>query len=149
MIPFVFCEGYFVLTTFGQTYSYRVSMLHLQQGQTSEQIVLTLQELQTLTEDYKYKFVFTHGTTKRQVTFFKTSADDESTYPSRYNEFEIDTSVVFADEPPGEWLYQVFETDENEVVTVELENGKMYLLESTEFTPTEYNVATTYTAYQR
>ena len=124
-------------------------MLHLQQGETSQNIVVTLQELQTLTTDYKYKFVFTHGTTKQVVTFFKTSADDESTYPSRYNEFEINTADVFEDRPPGEWLYQVFETDLDEVVTVELENGKMYLLESTAYTPTQYNVATTYTAYQR
>ena len=124
-------------------------MLHLQQGEQAQTIVVTLQELQTLTEDFKYKFVFTHGTTKRVVTFFLTSADDESTYPSRYNEFVINTSDVFEDEPPGEWLYQVFETTLADVVTVELENGKMYLLESTAYTPTKYNVATTYTAYQR
>jgi hypothetical protein len=124
-------------------------MLHLQQGQQAEHIVLTLAELQTLSEDFKYKFVFTHGTTKQVVTFFLTGADDESTYSERYNEFVINTSDVFEDRPPGEWLYQVFETDLQEVVTVELENGKMYLLESTAYTPTKYNVATTYTAYQR
>ena len=124
-------------------------MLHLQQGQTSEFIVLTLQENQTLTEDYLYKFVCIHGTTKRNITFFKSSDDDLSTYPSRYNEFEIDTSVVFEDEPPGEWLYTVYETTNLEVVTVPLEYGKMYLLEATEFEPTKYNEATTYTAYQR
>lgn len=124
-------------------------MLHLQQGQTSQNIVVTLQELQTLTTDYKYKFVFIHGVTKQTVTFFKTSADDESTYPERYNEFEINTSVVFADRPPGEWLYTVYETDLQEVVTVELENGKMYLLESAAFAPTLYNPSTSYIAYER
>ena len=124
-------------------------MLHLQQGEQDQHIVLTLAELQTLAEDFKYKFVFTHGTTKQQVTFFLTGADDISTYPERYNEFIIDTSAVFEDCPPGEWLYQVYETDLDEVVTVELENGKMYLLESTAYSPTKYNVATTYTAYQR
>jgi hypothetical protein len=124
-------------------------MLHLQQGQTSQNIVLTLQELQTLTEDYLYKFVFTHGTTKQVVTFFEGPQDDISTYPSRYNEFVINTADVFADRPPGEWLYQVFETDLDEVVTVELENGKMYLLETTAFAPTLYNPATSYIAYER
>jgi hypothetical protein len=124
-------------------------MLHLQQGQTSEFIVLTLQEKQTLTEDYLYKFVFIHGLTKRNVTFFKSSADDSSTYPSRYNEFEIDTADVFEGEPPGEWLYTVYETTILEVVTVPLEYGKMYLLEATEFEPTKYEQATSYTAYQR
>jgi hypothetical protein len=124
-------------------------MLHLQQGQTSQNIVVTLQELQTLTEDYLYKFIFTHGVTKQQIIFFKGPEDDISTYPSRYNEFVINTADVFADCPPGEWLYQVFETHLDEVVTVELENGKMYLLEETAFEPTLYNPATTYVVYER
>ena len=102
-----------------------------------------------MTEDYLYKFVFTHGVTKQVVTFFEGPEDDISTYPSRYNEFVINTADVFANRPPGEWLYQVFETDLEEVVTVKLENGKMYLLEATAFTPTLYDPATTYIAYER
>ena len=124
-------------------------MLHLQKGQTSQNIVLTLQELQTLTTDYKYKFVFVNTTTKETVTFFKTSADDLSTYPSRYNEFTLNTQTVFGSYNSGEWLYTVYETNLAETVTATLEKGKMYLKDSSDFTFTQPTQTTSYITYER
>jgi len=125
-------------------------MLQLNKGQTNETLILTLAEMQTLTDPY-YLFVFTQVTTKQVVSFIKSSHDDESDYPERYNQFSINTSQLFDSMQAGEWQYAVYEQD-NDANTVTaglnvLEYGKMLLLQSDDFSYTTYNLSTTYKAY--
>lgn len=120
-------------------------MLHLTQGNTADTIIVTLQEKQTLTEDVYYHFVYTHSVTKQQITDTIAATSDNSTYPSRYNEFTINTSILFANAPVGEWHYKVYE---QEGVSGEpgalLEQGKLFLQRSTAFSFTKPTEATTY-----
>lgn len=125
-------------------------MVNLTKGQASELIIMTLYEKQTLTENYEFRFVFVHTLTRQTVTFDKGPDDDQSTYPQRYNQFEIDTQSVFGTKPAGEWLYTVYEVDtETDEITATLEVGKMILKQSTDFDYEKYTTATSYTAYQR
>ena len=111
-------------------------------------LVLTLTEKVTLTTPY-YKFVFTHVLTGEEVSFVKSVLDDESGYQSRYNQFTIDPSVVFADKPVGEWHYKVYEQEEadSEDTTSLLEEGKMIMDRAEEFSMTQYDSDTTFKAY--
>jgi hypothetical protein len=126
-------------------------MIQLTQGLTSEKIIVTLNENKTLTQP-NYLFVFTQVTTGDIVAFVKSEMDDESDYPERYNQFEINTNVLFDARPPGEWRYTVYEqenatnTDPADANGI-LETGKLMLLASEEFTYTTYNNITTYKAY--
>jgi hypothetical protein len=123
-------------------------MLKLTKGATNDTIVLTLHEKLTLEDNYSYVFTFTHSVTKQVVTFEKQAGQDISTYPERYNEFTINTSVVFNSYPVGLWHYEVKEKDTqaNEVLGI-LEVGIMMLVPSTEFEYEKYETATTYKQY--
>lgn len=115
-------------------------MVILNKGETSENIVLTLTEKSTLTAP-TYYLVCTNVSTKSVVTI--DLGDDLSPYTTRYNEFNINPSVVFAGEQHGQWLYKAFEY----LSDVEVENGKLLLKNSTDFNFTGYDEATTYSGY--
>ena len=124
-------------------------MLQLTKGNIDEQIVLTLAEKLTLSENYLYLFNFTHATTKQVVEFTRTPAEDSSTYPERYNEFDINTASTFGLYPVGEYLYTVWEKDTiTGTVGAVLEVGKLQLLPAVAFEFTKYNPATSYAAYE-
>jgi hypothetical protein len=129
---------------------YRV-MLELHFGESSEKVIVTLNELITLTDPY-YLFVFTHVTTKDVVSIIRSTAQDESLYPERYNQFDIDTTTVFEDRHPGEWHYNIYEQSDDTNTDVAdtaslVEYGKMILYPATAYAPTKYNESTTYKVY--
>lgn len=124
-------------------------MLELTKGQESEALIVTLNELKTLADPY-YLFVFTHGTTNRQVSFI--AGEDLSPYLERYNKFEINTAAVFLGEPIGEWHYEVYEQEDDlntdpANATGLVETGKLYLLNIEEFEYVQYNSSTTFKTY--
>jgi hypothetical protein len=125
-------------------------MLELTTGQTGEKIIVTLTELQTLTSPF-YLFVFEHITTKEVVAFV--AGADESQYKYRFNQFGINTSVVFANKPPGKWTYAVYEqtsqTNIDPLLALQpaLEYGQMILSKVNEFEYDQYNEPVTYKAY--
>lgn len=124
-------------------------MIELVRGDVSEIIIVTLNEKKTLTSPY-YLFVFTHAETKVVVAFV--AGADQSLFQDRYNQFEINTAVKFLNKPDGEWLYEVYEQESDSNINPTLstslvENGKMRLRETSDFTYTEYNQAVTYKAY--
>lgn len=126
-------------------------MLELHAGQSGEKIIVTLTELQTLNEPY-YLLRFVHVLTKNVVSVIKAPADDESLHPSRYNQFDIDTAVLFLNQPPGEWHYRMYEqassTNIDPALASLLENGKMLLYAASEFDYTIYDTPTTFKSYQ-
>jgi hypothetical protein len=126
-------------------------MLELNTGQSGEKIIVTLTELQTLDEPY-YLFRFVHVVTKQVVSFIKGQIDDESDYPSRYNQFDIDTAVIFLNKPVGEWHYEVYEqpgavNTDPVLATTLLEKGKMLLYAATPFEFETYNEPVTFKTY--
>lgn len=126
-------------------------MLQLQINQASEKIILTLDELKTLDEP-NYLFVFTHVLTKQQVSFVRLRDEEESSYPSRFNQFSVSTSTVFANKPVGEWHYSVYEQEsedntDTELSTALIEQGKMMLLPAAEFEQTKYDQPTSFKTY--
>lgn len=125
-------------------------MLQLNNAFSAQTIILTLTELQTINNPY-YLFVFTQSTTKQVVSFIKSSDDDESDYPERYNQFTINTAQLFAGAQAGEWVYTVYQQDDdtntNTAGLPVLERGKMQLQTGSSFSYTTYNLNTTYKAY--
>jgi hypothetical protein len=126
-------------------------MLELHFGESSEKVIVTLNELITLTDPY-YLFVFTHVVTKDVVSAIRSTAQDESLYPERYNQFDIDTDVVFLDMQPGEWHYKIYEQADDTNTDVDnttslVEYGKMILYPEMAYAPTKYNESTTYKVY--
>jgi hypothetical protein len=125
-------------------------MLLLTLGQTAENIVVTLNEKKILTEGY-FLFVFTHYTTKQVVYKIYSMLADDSDYPDRFNQFVINTSVVFASCPTGMWKYNVYEQvgGSNTVVDglTELEEGILELKPATEFEPEIYSQSQSYKVY--
>lgn len=126
-------------------------MLQFRQDETAAVLILTLTEKVTIEEPY-YLFVFTHVTTKDQVKFIKSGADDESDYPQRFNQFTISAVTVFDDQQPGEWHYKVYEqeSDSNTNPALSgsiLEDGKLLLDRATEFAYTQYEQSTSYKTY--
>lgn len=117
-------------------------MLQFKIDSTSERIIVTLTELVTVNEPI-YVFTFTQVTTKEVATFTRTTDDDFSNYPDRYNEFEIDPSVIFSGKQIGEWHYVVTEQQTANV----LEYGKLYLDRAVDFEFTKYDIATTFKTY--
>lgn len=118
-------------------------MLQLTAGQSGEKIVVTLNELKTLTDPY-YLFVFTHVGTGEVVNLIRASAEDESLFQARYNKFNVDTDAVFLNKPPGEWHYTAYEqassnNTDPDLATGTLEYGKMYLLPAVEFSREMYD----------
>jgi len=127
------------------------SVIELTKGQTSEKIIVTLNELKTLNEPY-YLFVFTHVTTKEVVNIIYAEGADESSYPERSNQFDINTQSVFGTKPVGQWNYTVYEQEsdtntDTENATGIVEYGKMILKPSTDFAYEEYNTTTTFKTY--
>jgi hypothetical protein len=127
-------------------------MIELHAGQTGEEVIVTLSELQTLDEPY-YLFRFEHVERKTVVSVIKSSADDQSDYPARSNKFEFNTSTLFANKPAGFWSYEIYEqasstnTDPDDATTL-LEYGKMKLYPASSFSFEKYNEAQTYKTYQ-
>src|SRR5262245_22378752 len=126
-------------------------MLELRKGQVNEKIVVTLTELITLAEP-NFLFVFTQTTTKEKVSFVKLNSDDESDFPSRYNQFDINTNTLFGSVMHGQWNYEVYEQESEtnldpELATGIVEQGKMILYSATEFEFTQHNQATTFKVY--
>lgn len=113
-------------------------------------MIVTLTELQTLNEPF-FLFRFVHVITKNVVSIIKSSEDDESNYPERYNQFDIDTAVLFQDQPRGEWHYWAYEQSSDTNTDTEqanlLENGKMYLYPPEGFEFDKYDQPVTYKAY--
>lgn len=128
-------------------------MILLTDNATADVIAVTLQENRTITDDVMYYlFVFKHVLTKQVVNVIYANTDDTSTNVDRMNKFSIDTSVVFAGAPAGEWHYWAYEqtsdtnTDPANAVSL-VEQGKMELVKSVGFTFTKYTTTTTYKAY--
>lgn len=125
-------------------------MILLQHGQTDQEIISTLNEKRTLEAGY-YLFVFTHILTRNVVTKIYSFLDDESDFQERYNQFTINTSVVFSGQPRGQWNYDVYEqagsTNTNTAGLTQVENGIMQLKPETDFAFEEYNEATTFKTY--
>jgi hypothetical protein len=125
-------------------------MLNLTLGQTDEELIVTLNEKRTLDSGY-YLFTFTNQTTKTVVNKIYNFSEDESDYPTRFNQFPINTNVVFDEKPTGFWHYAVYEqaSSSNTDVTglTEVERGIMKLNPATEFAFEEYNPATTFKVY--
>lgn len=70
--------------------------------------------------------------TNQQVEFLANSADDQSPFPDRYNEFLIDTSVVFPDQPTGFYTYEVYEMQDaaTPAQASPIETGRMTMKET-------------------
>ena len=128
-------------------------MLQLTYGQAGEKIIVTLNELKTLTDPY-YLFRFKHVETKQVVSLIFAAAVDESPHPARYNQFNVATVTSFLDKPVGEWHYSVYEqasssNTDPEVATGLLEKGKLLLLPASEYElDAIYGNDTTFKAYQ-
>lgn len=126
-------------------------MLQFKQDATSAELILTLSEKVSINDPY-YLFVFTHVLTKSSIIFIKSEGDDDSVSQGRYNRFTINPSVVFLDQPTGEWHYKIYEqasstnTDLSLTGAV-LEYGKMRLDRATDFAFVRYNETTAYKAY--
>lgn len=125
-------------------------MILLRKGQADEEIIVTLNEKRTLDAGY-YLFVFTHVLTRTVVTKIYSFLDDVSDFQDRYNQFEIDTSVVFLDQPHGQWNYDIYEqassTNTSTTGLTLVETGIMKLQPETEFEFTEYNEPTSFKSY--
>lgn len=125
-------------------------MLKLTLGQSAEEMIVTLNEKRTLDSGY-YLFVFTHQTNKTVVNKIYNFTEDDSDYPTRFNSFTIDTSVVFLNKPTGFWNYSIYEQESssNTVVTglTEVERGILKLNPATEFAFEKYNPSTSFKAY--
>lgn len=125
-------------------------MLLLTKGQTSEQIIVTLNEKRTLDTGF-YLFRFVHMVTKEVVNVVYSFLDDDSDFQDRYNQFEINTDTVFDAYSPGFWKYLVYEqasavnTDPTGLTLVE--RGMMKLLPETEFEFEKYEETTSYKMY--
>lgn len=125
-------------------------MIILTKGQASQEITVTLNEKRTLTTGY-YLFVFTHFTTRDVINKIYNFTDDNSSYQSRFNEFDISTQALFGSKPIGQWVYQVYEqassTNTNVAGLTMVEQGVMVLNPVTEFEREEYNTETTFKQY--
>jgi len=126
-------------------------MLVLTQGEDAENIIVTLNEKKTIGSPY-YLFVFTNSATKNIVTWIVNSALDQSDYPERFNKFEIPTASLFDTKNDGYWLYNVYEqessTNTDTTGLTEVENGKMKLNKSTQFSYNGYEPTTEYKGYR-
>lgn len=125
-------------------------MLLLTLGQTSEEMVVTLNEKRTLTDGY-YLFLFTHYTTKQTVTKIFAFAEDESDSTDRYNKFLVNTATTFLNKPVGMWQYNVYEqassSNTDPTGLTKVESGILELRPATAFNFEEYDGTTTYRVY--
>jgi len=124
-------------------------MLVLTEGQTAETIIVTLNEKRTLSDGF-YLFYFENITTRQTATKVYAFAEDESSYTTRYNQFTINTSTVFANKTAGEWVYKVYESatsTTDPTGLTEVEYGILKLNQATEFAFEAYNEATSFKTY--
>jgi hypothetical protein len=125
-------------------------MLLLTLGQTAEELVVTLNEKRTLSSGY-YLWIFTHTTTKDQVTKIFNFSEDESDYPDRFNQFPINTQGLFVGKPTGQWKYDVYEqassTNTDPAGLTMVETGYMKLRPASEFEFSEYDESTSFKQY--
>lgn len=125
-------------------------MIVLTKGQTTEEIIVTLNEKRTLATGY-YLFVFTHFTTKNVVNKIYNFTEDDSSYQDRYNQFDFPTQALFGSENVGQWVYKVYEqaSSSNTNVTglTMVEQGVMVLNPATEFERDQYNEPTSIVQY--
>lgn len=126
-------------------------MLEFKQDDTAASLILTLKEKVTLTSP-NYLFIITHVLTKNVVRFVKLFSDEESLFTSRYNQFTIDPSSVFAGQEIGEWHYNIYQQssiDNTDPALAEglLENGKLILDRATEFEFPKYDSSTCFKTY--
>lgn len=125
-------------------------MLVLTKGQATQEIVVTLNEKRTLTVGY-YLFVFTHFTTRDIINKIYNFTQDDSSYQTRFNQFDIATQALFGNSQIGQWVYQVYEQASSSNTNVAglnmVEQGVMVLNPSAEFTREQYNEPTTMKQY--
>ena len=125
-------------------------MLSLTKGQTSETIIVTLNEKRTLDTGY-YLFFFESNPKGYEATKIFSFAEDESSYPERYNKFTLNTSVVFLNKPQGEYTYKVYEQASNTNIDptglTEVEYGILVLNPAVDFGYEMYNEETSYKSY--
>lgn len=124
-------------------------MVTFNQADTGKQLILTLREKQTLTGTFFFLIVFTHLVTKTVVTKIYSQGDEESQYPDRYNEFEMNVATTFSNKPTGWWEYKAYEqplgvNTNPALATTLLEVGKMYLKKTTAFSFDTQESATTF-----
>ena len=125
-----------------------ISMIYLTKQQTSEDIIVTLTEKQTLAAP-NYLFIFTNRTDNTQVKFIKLFTQDISAHKERYNKFNIDTKHEFDDKLAGEWTYTIYETTHTnnlnpDQATSLLETGILRLNSNENFAFTEYETNNTF-----
>lgn len=117
-------------------------MIVLTKGQTTEEIVVTLNEKRTISSGY-YLFVFTHFTTRDVVNKIFNFTEDDSSYQNRYNQFDFPTQALFGNKDAGQWVYKVYEqaSSSNTNVTglTMVEQGVMVLNPAAEFERDQYN----------
>ena len=125
-------------------------MLTLTKGETTQQIVVTLNEKRTLASGY-YLFVFTNFTTREVINKIYNFTEDNSSYQSRYNDFDMPTQALFGTASEGQWIYQVYEqesaTNTNVAGLNMVEQGVMVLNPAAEFEREVYNESTTFKQY--
>lgn len=121
-------------------------MIVLTKGNSSEEIIVTLNEKRTLDAGF-YIFSFTHFTTKEVVLFVVNFSADDSDYPDRYNNFEIDPDSVFGNKTVGQWWYQVNESEDGTTEGTQVECGVMVLNPEITFAPDQYENQETVTVY--
>lgn len=126
-------------------------MILLSKSATSEELIVTLNEKKTLSAPVYYLFIFTHVTLNEEVKFIKSADSDESDYPTRFNQWTINTSTVFADKSVGQWIYRVYEQvssiNTNPAGLTEVENGRMVLSGTSTIATDSYDVSITKKAY--
>lgn len=81
-------------------------MINLTTG-TVTNVRVTLTERTTITSP-SYLFRFVQRTTNAEIRFVKTSFDDLSAYPDRYNLFSFDVDQLFCG-MLGEYQYYIYE----------------------------------------
>lgn len=74
---------------------------------TETHIRITLSERVTFQSPY-YLFRFVQRTTNQEIKFVKSSTEDLSSFPDRYNEFVVDVDQLFCG-MIGEYQYYIYE----------------------------------------
>lgn len=125
-------------------------MIVLTKGNTAQRLIVTLNEKRTLSSGY-YLFVFTHFTTGDIINKIYNFSEDNSSYQSRYNDFDINTQSLFGSSQVGQWRYDVYEqaSSSNTNVTglTKVESGVMVLNPADEFAYETYEQTTTFKQY--
>ena len=119
-------------------------MIHLIKGQTNS-VVLTLSEKCTLSSP-NYLWVCKSRNTNETISFIIIGSADISTFPIRYNKFNIVTSNYFASSTNGEWTYVIYEQTSSTnlnpaLATGIVEKGQFTLNDNSQFSFNAYNSA--------